>query len=72
MCLSCGCKEPDNAHGDMRFIVMQDIVDAAEADAASVEHTWHNLEETMKLVLSGQLQSKVWKRQGDANPSQPR
>ncbi len=71
MCLSCGCREPDNTHGDQRFIVMQDIVDAAQADDASVEHTWHNLEETMKLVLAGRLPSKVWKPQSGPAPLQP-
>ncbi len=61
MCLSCGCMEPDNDHGDQRYIVMQDVVDAANADAASVEQTWRNLEETMKQVLAGKLTSQVWK-----------
>ncbi len=60
MCLSCGCKEPDNQHGDLRNIVMQDVVDAAQADAARVPDTWRNMEETMREVLSGKLKSKVW------------
>ncbi len=61
MCLSCGCMEPDNDHADMRYIVMQDLVDAADADATHVEQVWQNMQETMKQLLAGKLQSGVWK-----------
>ena len=61
MCLSCGCMEPDNGHGDQRYLVMQDIVDAADADAAPVEQAWQNMQETMSRVLTGKLKSQVWK-----------
>jgi hypothetical protein len=30
MCISCGCMMPDDNHGDERYIVMQDIVEAAD------------------------------------------
>ena len=60
MCLSCGCMLPDNNHGDDRYIVMQDIVDAAEADKATVEQTWKNIVETINRVREGKLKSKAW------------
>lgn len=60
MCLSCGCRMPDERHGDERYIVMQDIVDAASADKATVEQTWVNLQETMAQVMSGKLKSQAW------------
>ena len=31
MCLSCGCDEPNNRHGDDRHIIEDDIVAAAKA-----------------------------------------
>ena len=31
MCLSCGCGEPNERHGDDRHIIEDDIVAAAEA-----------------------------------------
>jgi len=29
MCISCSCMMPDDNHGNERYIVMQDIVEAA-------------------------------------------
>ena len=60
MCLSCGCMMPDDNHGDERYIVMQDIVQAAEADQATVEQTWKNIVETMQQLRAGKLKSQVW------------
>ena len=60
MCLSCGCMMPDDRHGDERYIVMQDIVEAAAADDATVEQTWKNIEATMAQVLTGKLKSNAW------------
>ncbi len=60
MCLSCGCMMPDDQHGDERYIVIQDIVDAATADGATVEQTWQNMQATMAQVLAGKLKSKAW------------
>ena len=60
MCLSCGCMRPDDQHDDERYIVMQDIVDAAAADGATVEQAWQNMQATTAQVLSGKLQSTAW------------
>jgi hypothetical protein len=59
MCLDCGCKLPDERHGDERHIIMQDLVDASAANSNSVDQTFHTFEETTKLVLEGKLQSKA-------------
>ncbi len=60
MCLSCGCMAPDDQHNDERYIVMQDIVEAAAADGATVAQTWQNIETTVAQVLAGKLKSKAW------------
>ena len=60
MCLSCGCMLPDERHGNDRYIVMQDIVDAAEADGVAVERTWQNMADTIRLVFDGKMKSKAW------------
>ena len=60
MCLSCGCMLPDDRHGDDRYVVMQDIVDAVEADGAAVERTWQNMADTIQQVFNGKLKSAVW------------
>lgn len=60
MCLTCGCMVPDDQHGDERYIVMQDMVDAAAADNASVEQAWKNMQETMAQVIAGKLKSQTW------------
>jgi len=60
MCISCGCMVPDDNHGDERYIVMQDIVEAAEAGKATVEQTWKNIVETMNQVREGKLKSQAW------------
>ena len=60
MCLSCGCLMPDEDHDDERYIVMQDVVAAAEADNATIEQTWKNIVETMRQVQEGKLKSLAW------------
>ena len=60
MCLSCGCMLPDDRHGDDRYIIMQDIVDAAEADGVTVERTWQNMADTIQLVFNSTFKSKAW------------
>ena len=59
MCLSCGCMLPDDRHGDDRYIIMQDIVDAAEADGVAVEQTWQNMADTIQRVFNGKLKSQA-------------
>jgi hypothetical protein len=51
---------PDDRHGDDRYIVMQDIVEAAEADGDTVERTWQNMADTIQLVFDAKLKSTAW------------
>jgi hypothetical protein len=51
---------PDDRHGDDRYVVMQDVVDAAEADGVTVEQTWQNIAGTIQQVFNGELKSAVW------------
>ena len=45
MCMSCGCKQPEERHGDDRNIVLQDIQDAADASEISAEEVVRNIQE---------------------------
>lgn len=44
MCLSCGCKQPDDAHGDERNITMQGLQDAAKAAEITPAEVVRNIE----------------------------
>jgi hypothetical protein len=46
MCMSCGCRQPNDDHGDARHLTMQDLRAAAQADGISVEEVINNIEET--------------------------
>ncbi len=43
MCLSCGCGEPDDNHGDERHIILADLQAAAEAAEISAEEAANNI-----------------------------
>ena len=43
MCLSCGCGEPDDNHGDERHIITEDLRQAAEAAEITVDEAAHNI-----------------------------
>jgi hypothetical protein len=46
MCLTCGCGEPNDNHGDSRHIIMDDLNNAAEAAEVSVDEAARNFQET--------------------------
>ncbi|MGH2677218.1 MAG: hypothetical protein ACRDHB_02505, partial [Actinomycetota bacterium] len=46
MCLTCGCGEPNDDHGDSRHIVMDELKAAAEAAEVSVDEAAGNLQAT--------------------------
>jgi hypothetical protein len=60
MCLSCGCNEPDERHGDNRNIIMQDLVNAAQANNVPVSDVAKNLSSATKKVMDGKLTSSVY------------
>jgi hypothetical protein len=43
MCLSCGCGEPNNDHGDPRHITAEDLKGAAEAAGISEQEAAQNI-----------------------------
>ncbi len=47
MCLTCGCGQPNNDHGDPAHITYDDLKDAADAAEISVEEAAKNLQETL-------------------------
>jgi hypothetical protein len=47
MCLTCGCGEPHDDHGDPRHITYEDLKNAAEAAEISVDEALKNLQETL-------------------------
>jgi hypothetical protein len=46
MCLTCGCGQPNDDHGDPRNIVMSELNDAAEAAEIDVDEAANNLMQT--------------------------
>jgi hypothetical protein len=53
MCLSCGCGEPDDNHGDERHITLEMLSAAAEAAEISVDDAAHNIMEAMHKAEHG-------------------
>lgn len=49
MCLSCGCKQPNERHGDDRHIVMDDLKLAATASDISVKDVVKNIQEGFEI-----------------------
>ena len=48
MCMSCGCGEPHEAHGDKRNIVYMDLKKAADASKIPVKKAVKNIETTLR------------------------
>ena len=48
MCLTCGCGEPNDPHGDPAHITYDDLKKAADAAEISVEEAVSNFDETVK------------------------
>ena len=48
MCLSCGCGEPDDNHGDSRHITQQMLEEAAAAAEITVEEAANNITEALR------------------------
>ncbi len=45
MCMTCGCSEWDNDHGDPKNITYHRLVDAAEAGGVTIEEAARHLHE---------------------------
>ena len=48
MCLSCGCGEPDDNHGDVRHITTEMLEAAAEAAEITVEEAANNIVQALQ------------------------
>ncbi len=58
MCLSCGCGEPNENHGDPRNITMQKLEEAAEAANISTQEAAQNIVEGLESSGSGSSQQR--------------
>jgi hypothetical protein len=58
MCLSCGCGEPNENHGDPRNITMQKLEEAAEAANISTQEAAQNIVEGLESSGSGTSQQR--------------
>ena len=47
MCLSCGCGEPNDNHGDSRHITLEMLQAAGEAAEISPDDAAHNIVEAI-------------------------
>jgi hypothetical protein len=54
MCLSCGCGEPNDNHGDDRHITLDMLQQAAEAAEVSPEEAVNNIVETFRRAQEPQ------------------
>jgi hypothetical protein len=54
MCLSCGCGEPNDNHGDDRHITLDMLQEAAEAAEVSPEEAVNNIVETFRRAQAPQ------------------
>nr|BBH91083.1 hypothetical protein KTC_58340 [Thermosporothrix sp. COM3] len=50
MCLSCGCGDPNNDHGDARNITLRDIDEAARAAGTTRERVVMNIVHSMQKI----------------------
>jgi hypothetical protein len=60
MCLSCGCGEPNEDHGDPRNITMQKLEEAAQAGETTPEQAAQNIVEGLGSSGSGTSQQRYY------------
>jgi len=64
MCMSCGCKQPNENHGDDRNITLHDLEQAAAAAGTDVQGVMKNFKEDFELVGAASGGGQV-RRQGN-------
>ncbi len=52
MCVSCGCGEPNDDHGDSRHITLKDVQSAAQAAGIDVQQVKKNMDESLSKATS--------------------
>ena len=50
MCMSCGCKQPNETHGDDRHITLRDLERAAAAAGTDVQGVMKHFKQDFELV----------------------
>ena len=58
MCMSCGCREPNNDHGDQRHITLDELDQAAQAANISREQAARNILDTLQQASVSPQQSQ--------------
>jgi hypothetical protein len=58
MCLSCGCGEPNEKHGDDRNITMDDVQQAAQASNITPMQAAQNIMNGMSMPQTGDQQAQ--------------
>jgi hypothetical protein len=58
MCLSCGCGEPNEKHGDDRNITMEDVQGAAQASNITPMQAAQNIMNGMSMPQTGDQQAQ--------------
>jgi hypothetical protein len=53
MCMSCGCGEPNDPHGDKRNITAEDVNKAAEAAGISPQQAAQNIADAAQQQMGG-------------------
>jgi hypothetical protein len=48
MCVSCGCGEIHDDHGDSRHLTLEDLEHAAQAARLSVDQVLHNMQTSVR------------------------
>jgi len=51
MCMSCGCKQPNETHGDDRNITLRDLEQAAAAAGTDVQGVMKNFKQDFDLAV---------------------
>ncbi len=51
MCLTCGCMEPNNDHGDPRHLLAKHVEQSATVDGIDVKKARKRIHKTLKVHL---------------------
>lgn len=70
MCISCGCGDAYNTHGDQRNITMQDLDQAAQAAGATRERVIQNIAQGAQVIVAPPAHS-AQAQSGDYYQSSP-
>lgn len=58
MCLTCGCGDPYDNHGNADYLVFEHLAKSAALEKQSAEEALRNLNETVKKVPAAEMSNK--------------